>query len=118
MLSGKGFSLLWEGDEPKQKIDWGPGSMFSPPDMWFHQHFNSGPEPSRYFAVHYGSWRVVVDYFGMADTSTKLGGDQIDYVDEDADIMETFEAELAKNGGQMRPQQEWRYDSLQPADTK
>ena len=118
VLSGKGFSLLWEGDEPKEKIDWGPGSLFAPPDMWFHQHFNSGTEPSRYFAVHYGAWRVIVDYFGLADTSTKLGGDQIDYVDEDADVMETFEAELAKNGAAMRPQEEWRYDALQPEDTK
>ena len=117
ILSGKGFSLMWEEGKPKEKIDWGPGSLFVPPDMWFHQHFNSGPEPARYFAVHYGVWRVVVDYFGAADTSTREGGHQIEYEDEDEEVLETFRAELAKNGTEPRPLEEWRYDKLQPAGT-
>ena len=117
ILSGSGFSLMWEEGRPKQKLDWGPGSLFAPPDMWFHQHFNTGAEPSRYFAVHYGTWRVVVDYFGAADTSTRTGGHQIEYEDEDDDILETFVTELGKNGARPRPLQEWRYDKLQPADT-
>jgi len=114
ILSGKGFSLMWkEPGDKKIKIDWEPGALFSPPDMWFHQHFNSGTEPSRYFAVHYGAWRVVVDYFGMADTSVKSGGHQIDYIDEDDDVLATFTDELAKNGGTLSALDEWRYDKPQ-----
>ena len=115
ILSGQGFSLMWKEGRPRQKIDWGPGSLFAPPDMWFHQHFNTGAEPARYFAVHYGTWRVVVDYFGAADTSTRAGGHQIEYADEDDEILEIFRGELAKNGAGMKPPEEWRYDQPPPA---
>ena len=110
VISGTGFSLMWEEGQPMQKLEWGPGTLFAPPHMWFHQHFNAGSEPARYFAVHYGAWRVVVDYFGMADTSTKTGGHQIDYADENDEVMEIFTAELAKNGATPKPLKEWRYD--------
>ena len=105
---------MWKepGDE-KIKIDWEPGALFSPPDMWFHQHFNSGTQPSRYFAVHYGAWRVVVDYFGMADSSVKTGGHQIDYIDEDDDVLAIFTEELDKNGVTPTPLDDWRFDKPQ-----
>lgn len=108
ILSGKGFTLMWEDGKPKEKIDWGPGALFAPPDMWFHQHFNASNEPARYYAVHYGTWRVVAEDLGMADYSTRLGGHQIEYEDEDDDVLETFVAELARNGAEPRPLAEWR----------
>ena len=60
---------------------------------------------------------MVVDYFGAADTSTRTGGHQIEYEDEDDDVLETFVAELENNGAEPKPLHEWRYDRLQPADT-
>lgn len=102
ILQGKGYSLLWrEGDEKKMRVNWKPGSMFVPPDRWFHQHFNIGDVPVRHVAVHYMSQRYPLSELLWPDTynvSTKVGGDQIEYEDEEPEIRRTFEAELAKSG--------------------
>lgn len=108
VLSGEGFSLMWEeGDAEKQKIDWKAGSLFAPPDMWFHQHFNTGDVPARYFAVHYGYWRVLMKDFGPESVHVKLGH-QIPYQSEDDEVLATFLSELASNGLAPQPLEEWR----------
>ena len=41
---------MWpEGEEP-QRYEWKEGAMIVPPNMWFHQHFNTGTTPARYLA--------------------------------------------------------------------
>lgn len=52
ILSGKGYSIIQNGDEPPVRIEWQEGDMFSPPLWWWHQHFNIDPNhPARYLAV-------------------------------------------------------------------
>ena len=106
ILDGVGFSLLWrEGEADWQKCDWRPGAVVVPPENWFHEHFNSGPEPARYLALrftgrHYkqrGAFQSA-----EADVSVKQGGAQIEYEDEDPRIHALFERELAANGGVCR----------------
>lgn len=102
IITGKGFSLLWEPgkEKEKKKIDWKPGSLFGvglsdlQGESFYHQHFNTGTEPARYLVLHAKSPT-------MEDKHV-----QIEYVDEDPEIREFFESELAKSGIKSRMPQE------------
>jgi len=99
VLSGEGFSLMWpEGEEPK-RYDWREGSMIVPPNLWFHQHFNTGTTPARYLAFK-AEGVAIRNAQGVpkAWISRRLGGDQIDYADERPEIRKWFSDALAKHG--------------------
>jgi len=94
LITGKGFSLLWQPgkENEKIKVDWQPGSLFGVAlsdlqgECWYHQHFNTSAEPARYLVLH---------------VNTPLLEDkhvQIEYVDEDPEIRKFFASELAKSG--------------------
>ncbi|MDE3075590.1 MAG: ethanolamine ammonia lyase-activating protein, partial [Chloroflexota bacterium] len=88
------------------KCDWKPGTVVVPPDGWFHQHFNTGPQPARYLALRYTGIRHRQNYESQhgegTDLSLKEGGWQIEYEDEDPSIHQLFEAELARHGAVCR----------------
>jgi hypothetical protein len=103
ILAGEGYSLLWEEGKERLRVDWKPGSLFSPPDMWFHQHFNTGPEPARYLALRRGGSPEHPLKLGMAAGGEE--GDpnnQIEYEDEDPAIRELYARELAARGVELR----------------
>ena len=91
---GEGFSIMWPagGENDKKIYRWHEGSALTPPDQWFHQHFNLGSKPARYFALH-----PPVQFIGKEEdaqgNSTEVN---IEYVDEDPWIRQVFEEELAK----------------------
>ncbi len=97
ILGGKGYSLCWpEGAQPT-RVDWHEGSVFVPPDFWWHQHFNAGTTPARYLAIRWGSVKHKMDEkWSQLDKDRDQGGNQIEYEAEDPAIRATFEAELAK----------------------
>lgn len=97
ILNGEGYSLMWPEGEPPRRYEWQPGTLIVPPNMWFHQHFNTGKDPARYLAFKHGSQRNKQGVM-MCWISRRLGGDQLDYVDEDPTIRHMFEEALAKNG--------------------
>lgn len=85
------------------RIDWGPGWVFAPPDMMYHQHFNTSANKTRYIAIGHGSvrypftanmWKV---YRGV-DVDVKRGGNQIEYADQDPRVHRIFLDELAAKG--------------------
>jgi len=104
IIKGQGFSLFWREGEPIKRYDWRDGSVFVPPEMCFHQHFNTGATPARYLPLRFGGIKFSMgEAFGdisKVDKDVKSGGNQIEYFDEDPSIRKMFEEELAKSGTQ------------------
>ena len=110
IVDGTGYSLLWmEGDQDFMRLDWRHGMVFPPAEKQFHQHFNTGANRTRYLATGVGSIRYPMFAFKRrasgvgggivaVSTSTKLGGDQIEYEDQDARIHPLFVEEMKKTG--------------------
>lgn len=99
VLTGEGYSLMWpEGEEPR-RYDWEAGSMIVPPNLWFHQHFNTGTIPARYLAFKHEVVSIRnAQGVPKAWISQRVGGDQIDYADEKPVVRTLFAEALAKNG--------------------
>ena len=110
ILSGEGYSLMWpEGEEP-ERYDWKPGSMVVPPNMWWHQHFNTGTSPARYLAFKYEGVAIRnAQGVPKAWISTRIGGDQIDYADESDEVRTMFADALARHG--MTPRMDVAYQA-------
>src|SRR4029077_7119735 len=54
--------------------------MIVPPNMWFHQHFNTGTAPARYLAFKHEATSIRNEQEGpKAWIRRGLGGQQIDY---------------------------------------
>ncbi len=105
LLSGdSGFSLLWTKPDRSDmiKCDWQLGTVvIIPGEGTYHQHFNSGTKRARYMALRDGKGGFLApNTVAGGDVSIKDGGMQIEYEDEDREIHEIFEAELARNGAQ------------------
>jgi len=70
-VTGHGYSLLWyEGDADYRRVDWKHGVVFAPPDMMYHQHFNTRNTPVRYMATAIGNSRYP---FTARNRAGKLG---------------------------------------------
>jgi quercetin dioxygenase-like cupin family protein len=107
-VTGEGYTLLWyEGDEDFVRVDWRHGSVYAPPDMMFHQHFNVSPQPARYLAVAFGGLRYPFSedkrrtFMGM-DVSVRDGGRQVEYEDQDPRIHPLYVDELRRRGLEAR----------------
>ena len=103
ILEGEGYSLMWSQEDEEEgvsideklRIDWQAGTLFPPPALWYHQHFNLNNEPSRYLALHPSSL-VFSGKDSVFDPVRRYNN--IQYPDEDDDVRETFEQELEQRG--------------------
>jgi oxalate decarboxylase/phosphoglucose isomerase-like protein (cupin superfamily) len=94
---GEGYSVLWPGtpfSEPVEGAEkvvcpWSEGTIFVPPQNWYHQHFNTGTGEGRYLALG-----------PLPQFSGGPYRHQIEYPDEEPWIRERFSSELAKKGMQ------------------
>ena len=103
VMSGEGFSMMWPEGETPRRYEWQEGTLIVPPNMWFHQHFNTGTTPARYLAFK-AEGVAIRNAQGVpkAWISRRIGGDQIDYADESTLVRETFAQALAQTGAQPR----------------
>src|SRR6202521_4812228 len=110
VMSGEGYTLMWpEGEEPR-RYNWQEGTMVVPPNLWFHQHFNIGSSPGRYLAFKHEVVSIRnAQGVPKAWISRRVGGDQIDYADEQPVIRQIFSEALAKHG--MTPRMDEAYQA-------
>jgi oxalate decarboxylase/phosphoglucose isomerase-like protein (cupin superfamily) len=110
IMSGEGYSLMWpEGEEPR-RYEWQVGTMIVPPNLWLHQHFNTGTTPARYLAFKHEVVSIRnAQGVPKAWISKRLGGDQIDYADESPKIRTMFAEALSRHG--LRPRMEEAYQA-------
>lgn len=110
-LAGGGYSLLWEdGRTELERVEWTFGTVFPPSELQWHQHFVTTNEPSRYVATNLGGIRhpvlqsrrdMVIGRPGgkqLLATSSKEGGHQIEYEDQDPRIHRIWLEEMRKAG--------------------
>lgn len=95
ILNGEGYTLMWSPNNPdeRMRIDWQPGALVPPPTLWYHQHFNLSDEPARYLALHPPS---VIPSGPDNNFIPGASHNQIEYTEEDPEIRELYQAELAK----------------------
>jgi quercetin dioxygenase-like cupin family protein len=99
VVQGTGYAYMWEPgkENDRLRVDFKKGSLYSPPENWFHHHFNTGNEEIRDVALRRGMRGVGKRY--QTDVDIKKGGDMLEYEDEPADIRKIFcDVELPKKG--------------------
>ncbi len=108
MLDGEGYSLLWQEGKPRQRVEWRAGTMFAPPEWWYHQHFNTGNRPARYLAIRNNNpehpVRTGLPRFQQDSVNgmTQFGKVQIEFEDEDPEIYAVYARELEQKGVKIR----------------
>jgi oxalate decarboxylase/phosphoglucose isomerase-like protein (cupin superfamily) len=118
ILGGRGYSMMGPSVDDLERYDWEVGTLIIPPNMWYHQHFNTGDTPARYLAFKHEVMAIRnTQGVPKAWFSTRDGGDQTDYQDEPQRIRVDFEKELKKIGvnSQMAPVYEAEAKSLDSA---
>jgi quercetin dioxygenase-like cupin family protein len=104
--TGAGYSLLWldgQSFDDAIRFDWKPGTVYAPPEEYFHQHFNTAPKPSRYLGIGFASVRYPVlqstrYLYENIDVGVQEGGTQIEFEDEMTEIFDLFVEELERAG--------------------
>jgi hypothetical protein len=105
IAKGEGYSLLWQDRfDDHVRVDWQENSVVVPPNMWWHQHFNTTMAPARYLAIRWGSRKFRLDHGmdGAADAlATGRPGFQLDRDQDDPRVAEMFDQ--ARTGGDKKP---------------
>jgi hypothetical protein len=63
ITKGEGYVLLWRDGEEKRRHYFQAGTLYSPDDLMWHGHFNTGKESMRQFAIRGESPKYCHDRF-------------------------------------------------------
>lgn len=96
ITQGTGFALMWKEWNDRVMANFKEGSIYSPPEGWWHTHANTGTEEVRQIALRRGFTGVGKIY--QERLGIKEGGDMMEREDEPPELRRLFEAELAKKG--------------------
>jgi len=96
VLGGKGYSLMWPPGGDFVRFDWRKGSLFVPPEGWFHHHFVTSHEGARHLALRRGLRKVGHPW--LPTVSQYEGGHMLEHENEPPEIRAMYEAELKKEG--------------------
>jgi quercetin dioxygenase-like cupin family protein len=92
VTQGTGFAMVWREGEERRRFEIRPGSIYSPGDLMYHGHFNTGHVPMRHFAMRGRSPKYSQDRY-----RTKLH-EMIPFDEEPPEIHPEYLRELRKNG--------------------
>ncbi len=92
VTQGTGFAMVWREDEPRERFEIRPGSIYSPGDLMFHGHFNTGHATMRHFAMRGRSPKFSQDRY-----RTPLHY-MIPFDEEPSEIHQEYLEALRKNG--------------------
>ena len=98
IVKGAGYSLNWHEGKGRHQVDWKAGSMYVPPNLWWHQHFNPYPGYARYLAITVSHVAGALIPMPTRGGGLGEGGDTIEYGEQDPWIMEHFREECARRG--------------------
>jgi quercetin dioxygenase-like cupin family protein len=63
ITQGEGYVMLWKDGEERQRHDFKVGTVYSPNDLMWHGHFNTGKGTMRHFAIRGDSPKYSHDRF-------------------------------------------------------
>ena len=92
VTQGEGFAMVWREGEERTRFEIKSGSIYSPGDLMYHGHFNTGHGTLRHFAMRGRSPKFSQDRF-----RTKLH-EMIPFDEEPADVHPMYLAELKRKG--------------------
>ena len=92
VTQGEGFAMVWREGEERTRFAIKPGSIYSPGDLMYHGHFNTGHGVLRHFAMRGRSPKYSQDRF-----RTKLH-EMIPFDEEPPEIHRMFFEELKRKG--------------------
>jgi len=115
ILDGVGYSLFWFEGEPRRQVDWKVGSLISPRELEYHQHFNTGRTPGKYLAFRLGELDVHRPPEGRG-WNTEEGILGIPYEREDPAIYNHYVEECRKHGTEViLPPPQYAHAAAAPA---
>ncbi|MBI4335001.1 MAG: cupin domain-containing protein [Chloroflexi bacterium] len=94
VVEGTGYALMWDTWDRRVKADFQKGTIYCPPEGWFHTHCNTGAQVVKHVALRCGIPGIGKIY--QQRLSIKHGGDMLDRDEEDPAVKRLFEEEMKK----------------------